>query len=306
MRTHIFNRMTAGEIEKYLADGKDAIFVAIGSTGAHGSMPVDAEAVLADGLATALAEKAGAVALVGLPFFYPGEAVISSGTVYTSLRDGYEYLWKILISLKRQGFRKLFLVPSHENITIMLRALTRDFFEATHLHPIVVDLKSVLTGAKKHDSTNMFKAGDNTRQNYIMEMQKRLHDALPDAAAYERLICGAYSIMGKKDELIVDPDLENVEATDLDPAVAGFVKRAGRFRGTVAELRDDPHRIAGGCVFRSEEERDRVCEENEKKLRAAVDYLDLEHLLKVVGDYQVYSLKVCEKFPRFNRLAEDR
>lgn len=306
MRTHIFNRMTAREIEDYLASGKDSIFIAIGSTGAHGSLPVGAETVLAEGLATALAEKSGALALFGLPFFYPGETVLSSGTVYTSLRDGYEYLWKILTSLLNQGFRKLFLVPGHENISIMLRPLIRDFFEATLCHPILIDLKSVLTGAVKHDSSNMFKAGDNSRELYEKAAAKRLHDALPDAMAYERLICGAYSITGKKEQLIVDPNMAAVEPCEADPAVSDFVSRAKRFGGTAAEIREDPGRISGGCVFRSAEERDRVCAENEKKLRDAVDFLDLEHLLKVVEDYQAYVPKVCAVNPRFGKLSENR
>ena len=306
MRTHIFNRMTAREIEDYLASGKDSIFIAIGSTGAHGSMPVEAETVLAEGLVTALAEKSGALALFGLPFFYPGEAVVSSGTVYTSLRDGYEYLWKILTSLRNQGFKKLFLVPSHENIAIMLRPLIRDFFEATFCHPILIDLRSILTGAVKHDSSNMFKPGDNSRELYQKAADKRLHDALPDAMAYERLICGAYSIVGKKDHLIVDPNMSNVEHCEADPGVADFVNRAKRFGGTAAEIREDSSRIPGGCVFRSEEERDLVCAENEKKLRDAIDFLDLDHLLKVVTDYQEYVPKVCEVNPRFKKLSENR
>ncbi len=304
MRTNVFNRMTAREIEDYLASGKDAIFVAVGSTGVHGSLPVEAEAVLAEGLATALAEKSGALSLTGLSYFYPGETVISSATVYTSLRDGYEYLWKILTSLIHQGFKKIFLVPGHENISIMLRALTRDFFEATHVHPIVIDLRSVLSGAKKIDGANMFSMM-NSREAYEREAKKRLHDALPDEQAYERLICGAYSIMGRKDQLIVDPELTNVEPSDLAPEVTDFVNRAKRFGGTAAELRIDAGKIPGGCVFRSAEERDEVCAKNEKKLRDAVDFLDLAHLLDVVGDYQEYALRVCEKFPRLNRLADN-
>ncbi len=307
MRTHIFNQMTAREIEDYLASGKDAIFIALGSTGAHGSLPVNAEAVMAEGLATALAEKSGALALVDLPYFNPGEAVISPATVHTSLRDGYEFLWKILVSLINQGFKKLFLVPSHENITIMLRALTRDFFEATHVHPIVVDLKSVLTGAKKHDSSNMFASnGMNARELYQREAMQRLHKALPDAAAYEKLICGAYRIMGKQYQLPVDPNLAAVEDKGLDPAVAEFARRAKKQTGTAFELRSGPDAVPGGCVFRTEAEREQVCAENEKKLRDAVDFLDLDYLLKVVGDYQEYALEVCEKFPRFNKMAENR
>ncbi len=302
MRTNIFNEMTAREIETYLASGKDAIFIAIGSTGAHGNLPVNADTVMAEGLATVLAEKSGALVLTGLPYFYPGEAVISSATVYTSLRDGYEYLWKIMSSLIHQGFKKLFVVPSHENIAIMLRAFTRDFFEATHYHPIVIDLMSVLSGAVKHDR----KAGMSNRAQYEMEAKKRLQAALPYPDSYERLICGAYKIMGKENQLIVDPEVKNSLATPLDPEVANLVDRAKRFGGTAAEMYDDPSKITTGIAFTSIEERDQVCAEYEKKLRDTVDAIDVDLLLKVVGDYQEYALGVCEVFPRFNKLAENR
>ncbi len=303
MRTHIFNHMTAREIDDYLASGKSAIFVALGSTGAHGSLPVDAEVVMAEGLATVLAEKCGALVLTGLPFFYPGSSVISSGTVYTSMRDGFEYIWKILVSLTNQGFKELFLVPGSEEIAVFLRALTRDFFEQTHYHPIIIELKSVLSGAKKHDSSVPFTDMEN-RRRYAMEAEAHLRAIVPDDAAYEKLICGAYSVMGKKDQLIVDPELKNVEPTELDPAAAELLKRVTRMNGSAPTLYDDPGKIPGGCVFRTVEERDRVCDEYEKKLRGAVDILDLDHLLEVVRDYQEYALEVCEKFPRFNKLAE--
>lgn len=302
MRTHIFNQMTAREIKDYLASGKDAIFVALGSTAAHGSMPVEADSVMAEALAKTLAEKSDAVVLTGLPFFYPGEAVISPATVYTSMRDNYEYLWKILKSLINQGFKKLFLVPCSDDIAIMLAALVRDFFEATHIHPVVITLMNVLSGAKKHNSADIFGG----RAAYEKERQERLKKALPDDQALERMICGAYDIMGKKDQLIVDPNLKNVEVTPLDPAAAEFAKRAKRFNGSAAEMRDDSDKIPGGYVFKSVEERDQVCAEYAKKLIDAVDFLDMAHLLKVVGDYQEYSLKVCEAFPRFGKLAENR
>lgn len=305
MRTHIFNQMTAHEIDEYLSSGKDAIFVALGTTEIHGAMPVEANNVLAEGLAVALAEKSDALALVNLPFFYPGGTAISSGTIRISMRDSFDYLWKILVSLTDQGFKRLFIVPGNEGISIFVRALIRDFYEAKQIHPILIDLESVLKGAQKIDGNNIFSA--ESRIQYMANAAKRLKEALPDQMAYERLICGAYSIMGKVDHLVVDPNCgEYSEQAPHNPIVDDFANRAKRLGGTAGVMYETPMQYGGGCIFHSIEERDRVCAENEKKLRDAVDALDLEHLLQVVKEYQEYSLEVCEIFPRFKKLTENR
>ena len=67
MRTHIYNRMTAGEIESYLARGGNTIFVAVGSTENHGIMPVEWKTIRTEGIAVALAEKNDGIALINLP-----------------------------------------------------------------------------------------------------------------------------------------------------------------------------------------------------------------------------------------------
>ena len=40
MRTHIYNKMTAQEIEDYLASGRDTVIVAVGPTEIHGESPL--------------------------------------------------------------------------------------------------------------------------------------------------------------------------------------------------------------------------------------------------------------------------
>ena len=55
MRTHVFNKMTADEVESYLASGRNAIFIPVGVTEIHGEAPVDIE-----GKATRLSPSASA------------------------------------------------------------------------------------------------------------------------------------------------------------------------------------------------------------------------------------------------------
>jgi creatinine amidohydrolase len=48
MRTRIFNKMTAKEVEDYLARGGNTIFVGVGVIEVHGAMPIDAETIVPD------------------------------------------------------------------------------------------------------------------------------------------------------------------------------------------------------------------------------------------------------------------
>ncbi len=278
MRTHIFNKMTAGEIDEYLASGRDAIFISVGVTEIHGEMPVDVENIRAEGFAVAMAEKSDSLALVNLPYFYPGGTAIGSGTVHTSIREGYQYLWKILKSLVDQGFRKLFLIPGHRAIDMICNALIRDFFEATHIHPVLIGTSNILKRSP---------AGDG------------------DLSSFEEVNAGAYRIMELEQFLPIRPDAESGFGKKVpdEPIMHEFAQMARAYGGVAALAYSDPLMHGGGLVFRSEDERSAACAQGEKIIRDAVDALDLEGLLQAVGDYQAYVLRVCAKFPRFDNLS---
>ena len=55
MRTRILNKMTAREVEEYLARGGDTIFVGTGVTEVHGNLPVDCESIISEAFAAKLA-----------------------------------------------------------------------------------------------------------------------------------------------------------------------------------------------------------------------------------------------------------
>ena len=57
MRTRIFNKMTAQEVEDYLARGGDTIFVGIGVVEVHGACPIDCEQLIPEAAALAMADE---------------------------------------------------------------------------------------------------------------------------------------------------------------------------------------------------------------------------------------------------------
>ena len=279
MRTHIYNKMTAGEISSYLASGRDAIFVAVGVTEIHGEMPVNVETIRAEGFALAMAQKCGALALTNLPYFYPGGTVIGDPTVHTTIRDGYHYLWKILKSLVDQGFKKIFLIPGHGGIALICTALIRDFFEAFHIHPVMISTMAIF----KHPNGK---------------------GAFGDLTSFEITNCGAYRIMGMEEDLPIQPDFagDTGEKIPDEPIMHAFAWKVRSLGGVAALAYSDTRMHGGGLVFHSEAERDEICAKGEKWIRDSVDAIDLDGLLAAVGDYQAYVLRVCEKFPRFNKL----
>lgn len=92
MRTRILNKMTANEVENYLVQGGNTIFVAVGVVEMHGSLPLDVETVIPEAYAVTMAEKADGLALINLPYFSragrssaPPRCRFLCGTVSSSL-----------------------------------------------------------------------------------------------------------------------------------------------------------------------------------------------------------------------------
>ena len=87
MRTRIFNKMTAKEVEDYLARGGDTIFVPVGVVECHSAMPIVVEQIVPEAYALLMAERADGLAMVNLPYFFPGGTVVSSSTVQVTVRQ---------------------------------------------------------------------------------------------------------------------------------------------------------------------------------------------------------------------------
>lgn len=280
MRTRIFNKMTAGEIEEYLARGGDTIFLPVGVVEIHGELPVDCETILAEGYSVAMAEKCDGLVLADLPYFYPGGTVVGNATVHLSIYDGIAYLHKIAKSLVGQGFKKIFLVTGHAPASLTVDAFCRDFFEATLIHPCHIELMRFMgrTMGEK---------------------------AAFDLSVFDKTICGAYKIVGQENCLPVRPDaVASVgERLPNPPEMENLISRLRPIGGPVALVFSDLKQHGGGNVFRSVEERDAVCAEGEALIRKAVDSYDMEGLAKAVGDYQAYVQRVADQFPRLRTLG---
>ncbi len=283
MRTHVFNKMTADEVESYLASGRNAIFIPVGVTEIHGEAPVDIEGVYAEAYALAMAEQSDAVALMSLPYFYPGGTAIGEATVHTSIFDGIEYLFQICRSLVGQGFRKLFLVPGHSAHMLIINPFIRDFFEETGIHPVAIGLGfgSSLQMVLPPEATSMHE-----RDKFVAP--------------------GAYKMLHQLQYLPVDPDVQEQRGTIIenDPALRNFADRV-RPLGSVAALAfSDKLQHGGGYVFRSEEERAHYAEIGEKIIRDTFRQIDFDQVFRLVDAYQDYVEKVVKvRFPRFGNLG---
>lgn len=284
MRTRIFNKMTAKEVDEYLARGGDTIFLGIGVVECHGGLPNDVEAVVPEAYATLLAEKADGLSLINLPYFYPGGTLCSNATVHISIQDGIQYLTKICTSLVDQGFRRIYLVSGHGPSGLTIDAFCRDFFEKTLIHPchiVSMSLKGMALGVK--DMGEMFKPEMREKMPYLMY--------------------GAYKVMNQVEDLPIVPDAPQEEAFRKapEPEMANFAKLLSPYGGRVSQIYSDPDEHGGGHLFKNAEERAAICEEGERQLRETVDKSNICELNEALAVYQEYARKVAAGIPRLKK-----
>ena len=275
MRTRIFNKMTAREVEDYLARGGDTIFVAVGVVECHSAMPIDAEQMLPEAYAVTMAEKADGLAMINLPYFFPGGTIISHATVQVTVRQSIDYLMMIGRSLVAQGFRKIFLLSGHGPARLYIDAFCRDFFQETKIHPIHLNLMGIM------------RKGDTRTREEIMKTET-------DFSA------GAYKILGMMDDLPIVPDAPAPLPYDdsINPPMYRL-QQALRPVGAQACMMYASLEHHVPCrAFRSIEERDRVCEEEAARIRAAVDSIDFDEIKAALDGYYEYIRELGEKEPR--------
>ncbi len=286
MRTRIYNKMTAQEVEDYLARGGDTIFLAIGVIECHGALPIDCETIGPEANAVLLAEKADGLAMINLPYFYPGATVISNATVSFSVRDGIRYLKKICHSLVDQGFRKLFLISGHGPAPTTINAFCRDFFEETMIHPCHLMRLTSSQDMPKIDP----RTGPAPEQ---MEAFKR----------FSKQTYGAYKVMNQVEFLPIDPEGKGQDGPrkPSDPRMQRFSQLYRGFGGYTCQIYSDPANHGGGHFFRDEEERQQWCDEGEQILRETVERCRINELKEALGAYQEYVQRMYEKFPRIKK-----
>lgn len=289
MRTRIFNKMTAQEVEDYLARGGDTIFIAVGVVECHGNLPIDCETICPEAYCSLLAEKADGLAMINLPYFYPAATIISNATVQFGIRDGIDYLMKIAHSLVGQGFRRLFLVSGHGPAGGTVDAFCAEFFSETLVHPCHLariqsqDSMAVMAGFDPEK-------GPTPQQEEVFEAMK-----------YK--MYGAYKIMGQMEYLPVDPNYMNPpeERPKLAPTLDKLSVLCREFGGFPTMIYSDPGQHGGGHVFRSEEERLEYCSKGEEILRREVENCRILELKEIVGKYHEYIGEMYKKYPRIKK-----
>ena len=275
MRTRILNKMTANEVEAYLARGGKTIFVAVGVVEMHGSLPLDVETIIPEAYAVLMAEKADGLALINLPYFFPGGTIVSPGTVQVSVRESIDYLMMLGRSLVAQGFDKIFFVSGHMPADLYIDAMCRDFFQETkihccHLHP----------GFFGRDMSKPFDF-KNMPRSY---------------AEY-----GAYKIMNQMQYLAIDPEAQDPEEPFGQPPASPqreLTEALRPFGGKTSIYYSSSRQHGGGRPFHSEAERLEICTKGEEEMRAQVDKMDLEGLKKAVDAYHAHVRDIIAKNPR--------
>jgi creatinine amidohydrolase/Fe(II)-dependent formamide hydrolase-like protein len=130
--TRRMEEMTSREIEFYLKDGGDLVFVPFGPISGHGAfIPVGMHAHWAHALSVVLARKAGGLVFPPCYACYAGATRSFRGTVSFEYGEQVSTLKRIALRLYRAGFRRVVLVggTNPEDTAGMIAA--RELFDET-------------------------------------------------------------------------------------------------------------------------------------------------------------------------------
>lgn len=262
MRTRILNKMINREVEDYLDRGGDTIFIAVGTVELHGELPLDCETIGVEAIALKMAEACDGLALINLPYFFPGATPIGRGTVNMSIEDGMAYLKKIAHSLLKQGFRRQIYVSGHGPAYMTINSMVTDFFDDTKVHALHISLMQAIPLAIENGFVG-------------------------DAGSIIDMIYGAYQLLGQKDYLYIDPNAPVQEKHEFAmPGSPGYVPpdegvafsyelmRLNFAPGAYAFYYSDYSEHGGGEAFRTIEERDAACENGVKVIDDFIKALD--------------------------------
>lgn len=271
MRTRVFNKMTANEVEAYLARGGDTIFVPVGVVECHSAMPIDVEQIVPEAYAVLMAEKADGLAMVNLPYFFPGGTIISNATVQVSVRQSIDYLMMILHSLVAQGFKKIFFISGHGPARNYIDPACRDFFQETKIHPCHINLMGLRRPRP---------------ENFVRK-------------EYEEMSAGAYKILGRLEEVPIDPEAEFVPYDDSMNPPMYRLQQALRSVGAQTSMMYKTLEFHVPCrAYRSKEELMEAAERSEKQMRETVDSIDFDEIKAALDGYYAYLEDLMEKNPR--------
>ena len=292
-KTSFFNKLHSGEIEDYLRRN-DIIFIPFGTVAAHGGFPMDVEETFARGLALKMAEKVDGLVFGNLPFFYAGAAMTGRGTVQISIREGIKYLKEISYSLLNQGFRRQIYVSTCETGFMTAGGVVIDFFDEIKCPITYMNLESMINVAM-------------TNNPGLALVNNRL--------TLDTMMYGAYKILGKLGEVVVDPDapLRHDNCPEVGLNTEYFSKVTGQRRpaGAVGYYYKEPDDHYGpyGAV-RTFEDLEVFASKGEQLITDLVEALDMERYVASMKTLDVWTntyikTKYAGNLPK-NKFAEWR
>ena len=249
-RTRVLPNKTHDEVCEYVKRN-DIIYVPFGTVEVHGTFPLDVETTTPEAFALLMAEETDGLVLGNLPYFFCGASPISPGTIQMSVEQGLAYLKAIAHSLLNQGFRRQVYLSLHGPAFLTGGVLAVDFFDETKCPIGYVDL---VNGCE-----------------YAAKKGVKID-------SYDDLFCGAYEILGKKDELVVDPTIDAAPKADSETAIddSDVFRRFAHPSGSVGFYFARPEDHAGMTgASKTVEERDERCARGAKTIREIVQAMDM-------------------------------
>ena len=268
LRTRYLTSLTNIEVENYL-ERNDLIFVPIGTVGAHGVLPVDAEYVAAQALAVKMAEASDGLVFPHLQFTYPGAGVIGRGTIHVSPSEALPYLKTIARSLLRQGFKRQISVTSHNAAAPQtVSPLVLEFFYETRNPVLYLDGDILLSQV---------------------------------GADFTKVLFGAYAVVGRLDDIPVNltPEIPELVSNDSLRKLRALGSSVGARDGTIGFLQAEDREAPTGRAVTTDQ-RAAWAREGTAMIDAAVKAADVLRVVESLRDHQRFTREYL--IPRFGDL----
>ena len=272
MRTRVLTSLTNVEVEEYLKRN-DVIFIPVGATEVHGGFPLDCEYVTPLALCMKMAEKADALVLPNLSYFYPGATQIGRGTVHTSAIEGAEYLKTIARSLLRQGFKTQIYITGHGPSYGFMEPFLFDFLDETKVPILYMNQMSLMS-----------------------EYAEGL-----DMSAMNKLMYGAYSIVGRLEDIPLSfegIDLPNNYKSSGDMGTPSAAAKLLNLNSTQAVqwYYNSPYDHGGVPESITAEEREQWAKEGVETIDNIIKAMDVQEIISNLKEHQKYIDEMVKKY----------
>jgi creatinine amidohydrolase len=266
MRTRYFTALTNFEVENYL-QRNDLIYIPVGMVQAHGVLPVDCAYIAAEAFALKMAGETDGLVFPNMQFTYPGDGAIGRGTVQVSPSEGLAYMKAIARSLLRQGFKRQIYVTSNDAAAPQtVSTLALEFFFETRNPVLYLDA------------------------DIISRMVN---------ADFTKILFGAYSILGRLDDIPVNltPEIPEIGTDEGLRKLQAVGASTGAQNGTIGFFQtEDKAGPTGKAV--TAEQRAALAKEGAAMIEAAIKAADIKKVAQSLRDHQRFTREYL--IPRFD------